>query len=250
MRGVLLAGGNGTRLYPLTRVTNKHLLPVYNKPMIYYPLEFLISCGIKDVVLVTGKEYAGDFAELLGDGSELGIGITYRVQTSALGIAQALGIAEPLCRDESVMVILGDNIFSLDRKTMASLKETVSRFNEGCAIFLKEVENPARFGVPQFDGNGEIIGIEEKPKEPKSRYAVTGLYLYDNTVFRRIISLEMSARGEYEITDVNNSYLKEKKLAYHTLGSNCRWTDAGTFESLYLASSIVREEESPGTRER
>jgi glucose-1-phosphate thymidylyltransferase len=242
MWGVILAGGNGTRLNPLTNVTNKHLLPVYNKPMVYYPLEFLINVGIKNIILITGKEHAGSFADLLGDGSRFGVNITYKVQEGALGIAHALGITENVVRDEPVIVVLGDNVFSADPDGMERIKALVRDFGakaDGAVIFLKEVEDPERFGVPEFDGNNKIKRIEEKPKEPKSRYAVIGLYMYDRTVFDKIRALKPSWRNELELTDVNNAYLADKKLDYHII--DWEWTDAGTFESLFRANSIARK---------
>jgi len=242
MKGVLLGGGSGTRLNPLTRVTNKHLLPVYNKPMLYYPLEFLISLGIKNVILVAGREYAGDFAELLGDGSELGINITYRIQNKPLGIAHAIGLTGPIFKDENLAVILGDNIFKIDKKELTKIKSIVMRFDagaEGCRLFLKCVTHPERFGVPVFDRMRKIIKIEEKPIRPKSRYVVTGFYLYDTTVYDRIKKLKPSNRRELEVTDLNNSYLLEGKLE-HTIIKG-KWSDAGTFESLYKATAIARD---------
>jgi glucose-1-phosphate thymidylyltransferase len=241
MWGIILAGGDGTRLNPLTNVTNKHLLPIYDKPMVYYPLEFLINAGIKNIILVTGKEHAGSFADLLGDGSRFGVNITYKVQEGALGIAHALGITENVVKDEAVMAILGDNVFAVNPDEMERIKGLARDFNtkaSGAAIFLKEVEDPERFGVPEFDGNKRIKIIEEKPKWPKSKYAVTGLYMYDRTVFDRIRTLKPSWRDELEITDVNNAYLADKKLEHHII--NGEWTDAGTFESLFRANSIAR----------
>jgi glucose-1-phosphate thymidylyltransferase len=242
MWGIILAGGNGTRLNPLTSVTNKHLLPVYNKPMVHYPLEFLINVGIRNIILVTGKEHAGSFADLLGDGSRFGVNITYKVQEGALGIAHALGITENVVRDEPIIAILGDNVFAVNQDEIERIKALVKDFNsraDGAVIFLKEVEDAERFGVPEFDENKRIKIIEEKPKEPKSRYAVTGLYMYDRTVFDKIKTLKPSWRNELEVTDVNNAYLAEKKLEYHIIEGE--WTDAGTFESLFRANSIARK---------
>ena len=233
MKGVILAGGNGTRLYPLTKVTNKHLLPVYNKPMIYYPIERLVSAGITDIIIVTGKENAGNFMNLLGSGKEFGARFHYTLQDEAGGIAHALSLVQGFVKDDSMTVILGDNIILDD------ISEDVKTFEAGARIFLKEVKDPQRFGVPEFDENNKIKRIEEKPKEPKSNYAVTGIYQYDSTVFDKISKLKPSARGELEITDVNNLYLEEGKLSHAFLKEP--WLDAGTFESLLEASNILKE---------
>lgn len=233
MKGVILAGGNGTRLYPLTKVTNKHLLPVYNKPMIYYPIERLVSAGITDIIIVTGKENAGNFMNLLGSGKEFGARFHYTLQDEAGGIAHALSLVQGFVKDDSMTVILGDNIILDD------ISEDVKTFEAGARIFLKEVKDPQRFGVPEFDENNKIKRVEEKPKEPKSNYAVTGIYQYDSTVFDKISRLKPSARGELEITDVNNLYLEEGKLSHAFLKEP--WLDAGTFESLLEASNILKE---------
>ena len=238
MKGVILAGGNGTRLHPLTKVTNKHLLPVYNKPMIYYPIERLTSAGIKDIVIVTGKENAGNFMNLLGSGKDFGARFHYTLQDEAEGIAHALSLVEGFVKDDNMTVILGDNIILDD------IKDAVSSFESGARIFLKEVKDPQRFGVPEFDKSGKIKRIEEKPKEPKSNYAVTGIYQYDSTVFDKIKKLKPSARGELEITDVNNLYLEERKLSHLFL--NEPWLDAGTFDSLLEASNILKERANRG----
>ena len=233
MKGIILAGGNGTRLYPLTKVTNKHLLPVYNKPMIYYPIERLISAGIKDIIIVTGKENAGNFMNLLGSGKDFGARFHYTLQDEAGGIAHALSLVEGFVKEDNMTVILGDNIILDD------IKDAVSSFESGARIFLKEVKDPQRFGVPEFDEFGKIKGIEEKPKEPKSNYAVTGVYQYDNTVFGKTRKLNPSARGELEITDVNNLYIAEGKLSHVFLKEP--WLDAGSFDSLLEASNILKE---------
>ncbi|WFN35336.1 NTP transferase domain-containing protein [Methanogenium sp. S4BF] len=232
MKGIILAGGTGSRLHPLTKVTNKHLLPVYDKPMIYYPLHTLIDAGITEVMIVSGKGHAGDFLELLGSGSEFGIRITYEIQDEAGGIAQALGLAERWARKEDVAVILGDNIFQ------DNFRKDVEAFEGGAKIFLKEVPDPYRFGVAEVDGN-QVIGIEEKPKEPKSNNAVTGLYFYDGRVFDSIRTLVPSGRGELEITDVNNSYIRRGAMEFAILKGF--WSDAGTFDSLLRASMMVQE---------
>lgn len=231
MRGIILAGGTGSRLYPLTKVTNKHLLPVYDKPMIYYPIKTLISAGIKEIMIVSGKGHAGHFLELLGSGSELGIRITYEIQDEAGGIAQALGLAEDFADNGPVTMILGDNIFQ------NSIPESVESFTSGAKVFLKEVPDAHRFGVAEIDGN-RIISIEEKPKAPKSNLAVTGLYIYDSRVFKIIRNLKPSGRGELEITDVNNAYIKMGEMEYSLLKGY--WSDAGTFESLFRASELVK----------
>ena len=231
MKGVILAGGTGSRLYPLTKVTNKHLLPVYDKPMIYYPLQTLISAGIKDIMIVSGRGHAGHFLELLGSGSEFGVRFTFEIQEEAGGIAQALSFAEDFVDGDSVAVVLGDNIFQ------DNIKEDVSAFSNGAKIFLKEVTDAHRFGVAELKGN-RVIGIEEKPENPKSNFAVTGLYIYDSEVFNAIKTLKPSGRGELEITDVNNYYINKDTMGYRILDGF--WSDAGTFESLFRASELVR----------
>ena len=231
MKGIILAGGTGSRLYPLTKVTNKHLLPVYDKPMIYYPIRTLITAGIKEIMIVSGKGHAGHFLELLGSGSELGIRLTYEIQDEAGGIAQALSLAEDFADNGPVTMILGDNIFQ------DSIPESVKSFTSGAKVFLKEVPDAHRFGVAEIDGN-RIISIEEKPKVPKSNLAVTGLYIYDSRVFKIIRNLKPSGRGELEITDVNNEYIRMGEMVYSIL--NGFWSDAGTFESLFRASELVK----------
>ena len=232
MKGVILAGGFGNRLKPLTEVTNKHLLPVYDKPVIFYPLQTLLSAGIKDILIVTGPEHAGGFMKLLGSGDRFGAHFYFAVQEDAGGIAQALGLAERFVRDDSVAVVLGDNIFE------DNFKAQFDSFEDGARIFLKEVHDPERFGVPELDGD-KVVRIEEKPTDPKSSYAVTGLYLYDSTIFDLIKTLEPSARGELEITDVNNHYVSKGKMQASFLDGG--WTDAGTFESLFEANAIARK---------
>ncbi|MFY9410016.1 MAG: sugar phosphate nucleotidyltransferase [Methanosarcina flavescens] len=232
MKGVILAGGTGSRLYPLTKVTNKHLLPVYDKPMIYYPLETLISAGIKDIMIVSGRGHAGHFLELLGSGVDFGVHFTYEIQEQAGGIAQALSLAEDFVDGDSVTVVLGDNIFQ------DNIKEDVENFKNGAKIFLKEVPDAHRFGVAELKGE-KVIGIEEKPKEPKSNFAVTGLYIYDSDVFDAIKTLKPSGRGELEITDVNNYYINKGMMEYKALEGF--WSDAGTFESLLRAGMLVKQ---------
>ena len=233
MKGVILAGGTGSRLYPLTKVTNKHLLPVYDKPMIYYPIQTLINAGIKEIMIVSGKGHAGHFLELLGSGSELGVRLTYEIQEEAGGIAQALGLAEDFADNSPVTMILGDNIFQ------DNIIDSVKSFTSGAKIFLKEVSDAHRFGVAEIDGN-RIISIEEKPKIPKSSLAVTGLYIYDSRVFEIIRNLKPSGRGELEITDVNNAYVRMGEMEYSILEGF--WSDAGTFESLIRAGMMIQKE--------
>lgn len=231
MKGVILAGGTGSRLYPLTKVTNKHLLPVYDKPMICYPLEKLIGAGIEEIMIVSGRGHVGHFLELLGSGSELGVSITYEIQEGAGGIAQALGLARKWAGTENLAVILGDNIFQ------DNFREDVESFDGGAKVFLKEVSDPQRFGVAEVNGS-RILSIEEKPQAPKSNLAVTGLYLYDARVFEIIGSLRPSGRGELEITDVNNAYVRNGEMQYSVLSGF--WSDAGTFDSLMRASVMVQ----------
>jgi len=236
MKGVILAGGLGTRLYPLTRVSNKHLLPVYNRPMVFYPIQTLVNAGIRDILLVTGGQDAGDFLRLLGNGKDFGLKhINYTYQEGEGGIADALRLAEHFADKQKICVVLGDNLIETN---ILAARERFENQERGAHIILKEVPDPERFGVPVFDGN-RIIRIEEKPKEPKSRYAVIGIYMYDGTVFDRIRKLQPSARGEFEITDVNNQYLEEGTLTYSILEG--WWTDAGTFESLLRANNLVAQ---------
>jgi len=236
LKGIVLAGGTGSRLMPLTKVTNKHLLPVGQKPMIYYPIEKLTAIGIEEILIVTGVEHMGDVVSLLGSGKDFGCRFTYKVQDQAGGIAQALALAENFAYGKSLAVILGDNIFQ------ASLKNYADQFiaqEAGARILLKHVPYPQRFGVAELS-DGKIIGIEEKPERPKSDYAVTGIYFYDAYVFDVIRTLKPSARGELEITHVNDAYIAEGQLAYDILDG--WWTDAGTFESLNKANELVIEE--------
>jgi glucose-1-phosphate thymidylyltransferase len=232
MKGIILAGGTGSRLFPLTKVTNKHLLPVYDKPMIYYPLNTLTQAGITDIMLVSGRGHAGHFLELLGSGAEFGVRLTYEIQEKAGGIAEALGIAENWASNDAVTVILGDNIFE------DSVKDAVQSFKYGARIFLKEVADAQRFGVAEVMDE-RIIGIEEKPKVPKTNLAVTGLYIYDSDVFRIIRELKPSGRGELEITDVNNAYIRKEAMTFSLLSGF--WSDAGTFDTLLKASVQVKE---------
>ena len=236
MKGVILAGGLGTRLYPLTKVTNKHLLPVYDKPMIYYPIQTLINAGIDDILIVTGGNNAGDFLKLLGTGKEFGLKhINYTYQEGEGGIAEALGLAEFFASGEKICVVLGDNLIE---KNIRRAVETFRRQKEGAKILLKEVPDPQRFGVPELKGD-RIVRIDEKPKEPKSNYAVIGIYLYDAAVINIIKTLKPSHRGELEITDVNNRYIEKGLMTWDILEG--WWTDAGTFESLLHANQLVSQ---------
>lgn len=235
MKGIILAGGSGTRLSPLTRVTSKQLLPIYNKPMIYFPLETLLKAGIKDVLIIIAPDHAGDFLKLLGSGKEYGCNFSYEVQDKPEGLAQAFMIGKDFIGDDNVTLILGDNIFEDD------FTSEIQGFQSGGRIFAKQVKDPERFGVVEFDGQQKAISIEEKPTTPKSDYAVTGLYIYDNTVIEKTTQLQPSARGEYEITDLNNLYLKAGTLDVAFVKGE--WLDTGTFESLYEATNLVRQKE-------
>ncbi len=236
MKGVILAGGLGTRLYPLTKVTNKHLLPVYDKPMIFYPIRTLINAGIRDILLVTGGNRAGDFLKLLGNGRDFGLAhINYTYPEGEGGIAEALRLAEYWAAGDRICVVLGDNV--IERNIVRAV-ESYRTQPSGAKILLKEVPDPERFGVPVFDGS-RVVKIEEKPARPRSRYAVTGIYLYDGRVFEIIKTLKPSGRGELEITDVNNAYIERGELTWDELEG--WWTDAGTFESLRRATNLVAE---------
>jgi glucose-1-phosphate thymidylyltransferase len=236
MKGVILAGGLGTRLHPLTKITNKHLLPVFDKPMIYYPLQALVNSGIRDILIVTGGNHAGDFLKLLGNGKEFGLQhVNYTYQEGEGGIAAALDLAEYFSEGEKICVILGDNIIE---KNIVHAVRAFEKQERGAKILLKEVPDAHRFGVPEVR-DGRIVRIEEKPKDPPSNYAVIGVYMYDPEVFRIIKTLKPSDRGEMEITDVNNEYLRLGTLTYDILDG--WWTDAGTFESLLRASKLVAE---------
>lgn len=239
MKGIILAGGLGKRLEPLTRITNKHLLPVYNKPMVYYPLKVLVEAGITEIMIVTGGNNAGDFLRLLGNGGEFGLKhINYTYQRGEGGIAEALGLCEHFADKDRIVVILGDNLIE------KSIKKYVDKFREqvsGARILLKKVKDPQRFGVAELCGS-KVVSIEEKPKKPKSEYAVTGIYMYDPHVFDVIRTLKPSNRGELEITDVNNAYLKRGDLYYDILQGY--WTDCGTHESLLYANNLVAKRHS------
>lgn len=252
MKGIILAGGLGKRLYPLTKITNKHLLPIYNKPMIYYPIQTLVDAGVKDILIVTGGNNAGDFLRLLGNGQQFGLKhINYTYQEGEGGIAEALGLAKHFADNDKIVVILGDNIVE------RSIKKAVDDFKKqpcGAKILIKKVSDPERFGVVEISAKGavpagrqgsasggdnkkRIKSIVEKPKKAKSDYIVTGIYMYDSRVFEIIKTLKPSRRGELEITDVNNAYLKDKELTYNVLDG--WWTDSGTFDSLIKANNLV-----------
>jgi len=239
MKGIILAGGTGSRMLPLTRVTNKHLLPIYNKPMIYYPLETLINAGIKDILIITGGNSPGDFLKLLGNGKRFGLKeLHYTYQEGSGGIAEALGLAEDFADNGKVAVILGDNIFE------DNISQVVKDFEKqklGAKLFLKKVSDPERFGVAEIK-NKKIVNIEEKPKKPKSQYVVTGLYMYNGHVFDVVKALKPSQRGELEITDVNNFYVKQETATCEFIKGF--WSDAGTFESLYRATNLIKEKMS------
>ncbi len=234
MKGIILAGGTGSRLYPLTKVTNKHLLPIGEKPMIYQPIEKLTEVGIKEILIVTGTDHMGDVVNLLGSGKDFGCRFTYKVQDEAGGIAQALGLAENFAGDEPVVVILGDNIFE------ASLSKAVENYpGSGAQILIQQVQDPHRYGVAELNGDN-VISIEEKPQNPKTNYAVTGIYFYDSKVYECIKTLKPSGRGELEITDVNNFYIQQGKMKSSVLEG--WWTDAGTPDSYKHANKLVQGE--------
>jgi glucose-1-phosphate thymidylyltransferase len=240
MKGIVLAGGSGSRLAPLTKITNKHLLPIYDKPMIYYPIQTLVDAGIRDILVVTGGKNAGDFLRLLANGKHFGLKhIGYTYQEGEGGIADALALAEHFAENEKVCVILGDNIIQ------GSIRGAVEAFREqpgGARILLKKVPDAERFGVAEIADN-RIVNIEEKPKRPKSDFAVTGIYMYDATVFEKIRTLVPSGRGELEITDVNNAYIREGAMTFSFLEG--WWTDAGTFDSLLRAGNLVAQSRQP-----
>lgn len=234
LKGIILAGGLGTRLLPLTKITNKHLLPIYNKPMIYYPINLLVEAGIRDILIVTGGPHAGEFLRLLGNGQAFGLKhINYTYQEGEGGIAQALKLAHHFAYGKRTVVVLGDNILE------KSIKKHVDHFRKqrhGARVLLKEVPDPGRFGVAELKGQ-KIVSITEKPKAPKSNFAVTGVYMYDETVFDIVKTLKPSKRGELEITDVNNAYIRKNQLEFDVLDG--WWTDSGTFDSLLRANMLV-----------
>ncbi len=236
MKGIVLAGGTGSRLFPLTKITNKHLLPIYDKPMIYYPIQTLVDAGIADIMVVTGGKNSGDFLRLLANGKGFGLKhIAYTYQEGEGGIADALNLCEHFADGQKICVVLGDNIIE---KNIRGAVEAFRQQDKGGRILLKEVTDAERFGVAEFQGD-HIVGIEEKPAEPKSNYAVTGIYMYDETVFDKIRTLKPSNRNELEITDVNNAYIREGTMTFSFLDG--WWTDAGTFESLLRAANLVAQ---------
>ena len=244
MKGIVLAGGLATRLRPLTKVTNKHLLPIYNRPMIYYPIQNLVDAGIEQILIVTGGNNAGDFLRLLGNGKEFGLKhLDYTYQEGEGGIADALSLAEHFAEGDHIAVILGDNIYE---KSFRSSVETYHEQGKGARVHLKKVKNPQRFGVPILDGD-RVVKIEEKPDLPQSDYAVTGIYLYDPRVFDIVRTLEPSGRGELEITDVNNAYIESGEMTYAMVDG--WWSDAGTFESLLRANILVASKQDTDSKE-
>lgn len=245
MKGIILAGGSGTRLYPLTRVTSKQLLPIYDKPMIYYPMSVLMNAGIRDILIISTPQDTPRFEELLGDGSQFGVSLSYAVQPSPDGLAQAFIIGEDFIKDECVAMVLGDNIFAghgLKKRLKAAVSN--AEVGRGATVFGYYVDDPERFGIVEFNTEGKIVSIEEKPMHPKSNYCVTGLYFYDNHVVNFAKNLTPSARGELEITDLNQIYLKSGNLNVELLGQGFTWLDTGTHESLVDATNFVKTMET------
>ena len=245
MKGIILAGGSGTRLYPLTKVTSKQLLPIYDKPMIYYPLSVLMNAGIRDILIISTPDDTPRFEALLGDGKQFGVNLSYAVQPSPDGLAQAFIIGEEFIGDDTVAMVLGDNIFAghgLKKRLKAAVKNAES--GEGATVFGYYVDDPERFGIVEFDSEGKAISIEEKPEKPKSNYCVTGLYFYDNKVVEYAKNLKPSPRGELEITDLNRIYLENGDLDVILLGQGFTWLDTGTHESLVEATNFVKTVET------
>lgn len=246
MKGIVLAGGSGTRLYPITKIISKQMLPIYDKPMIYYPLSVLMLAGIRDILIISTREDTPKFEKMLGDGSNYGINLTYKIQEEPKGLAQAFTIGEDFIGDDTVCMILGDNIFygnGLQKKLQSAIKNAE---NGIASVFGYHVNDPERFGVVEFDKKGKVISIEEKPEKPKSNYAATGLYFYDNRVIEYAKNLKPSKRGELEITDINKIYLNNEELSVEILGRGYSWLDTGTFDSLNEASDFVRTVELNG----
>ena len=246
MKGIILAGGSGTRLYPLTMVTSKQLLPIYDKPMIYYPLSVLMNAGIRDILIISTPSDTPRFESLLGDGHQFGVNLSYAVQPSPDGLAQAFVIGEDFIGDDSVAMVLGDNIFhghGLKKRLLRSANK-----KEGATVFGYYVDDPERFGIVEFDSDGKAVSIEEKPEKPKSNYCVTGLYFYDNNVVKYAKELTPSARGELEITDLNKIYLENGQLDVELLGQGFTWLDTGTHESLVDATNFVKTVETHQNR--
>ena len=237
-KGIILAGGKGTRLYPLTKSVNKQLLPVYDKPMIYYPLTTLMLAGIKDILIITSQEFQNSFKDLLHNGEQWGINLEYLCQKEPEGLTQAFIIGEKFLNDHPVALILGDNLFH--GSELISKLKSASQINSGGTVFAYPVSNPKDYGIVEFDNNGKVINIEEKPIKPKSRYAVTGLYLYDNTVVNKAKSIKKSSRGEYEISSLNNLYLEENNLNVEIMGRGMAWLDTGNFDSLQDAGTYIK----------
>lgn len=233
MRGIILSGGSGTRLSPLTKITSKQLLPVYNRPMIYYPLNTLIRAGVKDILIIVAPERAGDYLNLLGSGKEFGVKFTYEIQDKPRGLADAFIIGEHFIDEEDVVMILGDNIFEDD------LSEDIKSFKSGARVFAKEVPDPERFGVVEFNKDKKVVSVEEKPKNPKSNFCITGLYIYDNQVVEVAKNMQPSVRGELEITDLHNYYLAKGELDVKIIKGE--WIDTGTFDSLLQAQKFAKE---------